>query len=78
VFDPSFPEVIEMVNVALKSYFLSLASETKLTNHDKVHVAMRNFKFSKASGLNGIQNMALKHHTQRAVSLFTQIFNAVF
>jgi hypothetical protein len=77
VLDPWVSAVIEMVNVALRSYILSLSSETKLTNHDKFHLDMRNFKFSKASNLNGIPNMAPKH-THRAVSLFTHIFNVIF
>ena len=40
VTDPSVPTVIEMVDVALKSYFLTPASEPKLTNPDEVQEAI--------------------------------------
>ena len=66
-----------MVNVALRSYFLTPASEPKLTNLDEAHEAISCLKFSKAPGLNGIPNRALKHLPQRAFSLLEQIFNAV-
>ena len=46
---PSVLAVIEMVEVALMSYFLTLASEPKLTNPDKVHEAIGGLKFSKGS-----------------------------
>jgi hypothetical protein len=36
VTDPSFPAAIETVDVALRSYFLTPASEPKLTNPDEV------------------------------------------
>ena len=74
--DSSFPAVIEIVDVALRSYFLTPASEPKLTNPDKVQEAIRGLKVIKASGPNGILNRALKHLRQRAVSLLVQIFNA--
>jgi hypothetical protein len=41
VTDPSVPAVIEMVVVALRSYFMTPASEPKLTNPDEVHKAIR-------------------------------------
>jgi hypothetical protein len=69
--------VIEMVDVALRSYFLTLASEPKLTNPDEVQEAIRGIKVGKTPGPNGILNRALKHLPQRVVSLLTQIFNAV-
>jgi hypothetical protein len=77
VTDPSVPAVIEMVDVALRSYFLTPASEPKLTNPHEVQEAIRGLKFSKAPGLNIIPNRALKHVTQRAVSLLVQILNAI-
>jgi len=77
VADSSVPAVIEMVDVALRSYFLIPSSEPKLTNPDEVHEAIRGFKFGKAPGPNGITNRALKHLPQRAVSLLAQIFNAI-
>jgi hypothetical protein len=69
VTDPSVPAVIEMVNVALRSYLLTHASEPKLTTPDEVHEAIRGLKFSKALGPNGIPNRALMHLPRRAVSL---------
>ena len=77
VSDPSDPTVIEMVDVALRSYFLTPASEPELTNPDEVQEAIRSLKVNKAPGPNGIPNRALKHLPQRAVSLLVRIFNAV-
>jgi hypothetical protein len=74
---PSVPAVIEMVDVALRSYFMTPASEPKLTNPEEVQEAIRGLKVSKAPGPNGIPNRALKHLPHRAVSLLVQIFNAV-
>jgi hypothetical protein len=37
----SIPAVIEMVDVAMRSYFLTPASKPKLTNPDKVNEAIR-------------------------------------
>jgi len=74
---PSVPAIIEMVDVALRSYFLTPASEPKLTDPDEVQEAIMGLKVSKASGPNGIPNRALKHLPQRAVSLLVQIFNAI-
>jgi hypothetical protein len=48
-----------------------------LTNPEEVQEAIRGLKFSKAPGPNGIQNRALKHLPQRAVSLLVLIFNAI-
>ena len=64
VTDPSVPTVIEMVDVALRSYLLSPASELKLTNTDEVQEAIRDLKVTKAPGPNGILNMPLKHLPQ--------------
>jgi hypothetical protein len=77
VTDPSVPAVIEMVDVALRSYFLTPASEPKLTTPDEVHEAIRGLKVSKAPAPNGIRNRVLKHLPQRAVSLLVQIFNGI-
>jgi hypothetical protein len=38
--DPSVPAVIEMVDVALRSYFMTTASEPKLTNPEEVQEAI--------------------------------------
>ena len=75
--DPSVPAVIEMVDVALESYFLSPASEPQLATPDEVHADIRGVKFSKAPGPNGIPNRALNHLPKRAVSFLSHVFNAV-
>jgi len=75
--DPSVPAVTEMVDVALRSYFLTHGSEPKLTNPGEVHEAIKSLKVTKTPGPNGIPNRALKHLPQRAVSLLAQIFNVV-
>jgi hypothetical protein len=49
----SVPAVIEMVDMAL-SYFLTHASESKLTNPDEIQEVIRGIKVGKASGPNGI------------------------
>ena len=77
VTDPSVPAVIETVDVALRSYFFSPASEPQLTTPDEVHGATRRLKVSKAPGPKGIPNRELKHLPKRAVSLLPRIFNAV-
>ena len=77
VTDPSVPAVIEMVDVALSSYFWNHASERKLSNPDEVHEAMKGIEVSKASGPNGIPKRALKLLPQGAVFLLAQLFNAV-
>jgi len=64
VTDPAVPAVIEMVDVVLRSYFLTPASEPKLTNPDEVQEAIRSLRVSKAPGPNGIPNRALKHLPQ--------------
>jgi hypothetical protein len=77
VVDPSVPAVIEMVDMTLRSYFLTPASEPKLTNTDEVQKTIRDLKVGRALGPNGIPNRALKHLPQRAVSLLAQSFNAI-
>jgi hypothetical protein len=52
VTDSSVPAVIEMVDVALRSYFMTPASERKLTNPEEVQDVIRGLKVSKAPGLN--------------------------
>jgi len=74
--DPSVPAVIEMVDVALRSYFFTPASESNLPNPDEVQEAIRSLRFNKVPGPNGIPNKALTHLPQRAVSFLVQTFNA--
>src|SRR5215510_6141397 len=71
------PAVVEMVDVALESYFQTPASEPKLTGPEEVNEALRGLKLGKAPGPNGIPNRVLKHLPQRAVYLLVLIFNAV-
>jgi hypothetical protein len=47
VTDPSALAVIEMVDVALRSYLLTPTSEPKLTNPEEVQEAIRDLKVSK-------------------------------
>jgi hypothetical protein len=77
VTDPSVPAVIETVDVGLSSFFMARAGEPKLTKPEEVLEAIRGLRFSKAPGLNGIPNRALKHLPQRAVPLLVLIFNAI-
>jgi hypothetical protein len=70
VADPYVAAVISMVDMALRSYFLTPASEPKLAKPDEVHEAIRILKFGKAPVPNGILNRAWKHLSQRALSLF--------
>jgi hypothetical protein len=67
VTNPSDPAVIEMVDVALRSYFLAPARKPKLTTPEEVQEAIMGLKVSKAPGPNGIPNRALKLLPQRAV-----------
>jgi hypothetical protein len=50
-----------MVDVVLRSYFMTPASEPKLIKPEEVQDVIRGLKFSKAPGPNGIPNRALKH-----------------
>ena len=63
--------------MALRSYFLTLPSEPKLSKPDDVHRAIRGLKFSKVPSQKGIPNRAFKHFPQRAVSILAQFFNVV-
>jgi hypothetical protein len=53
------------------------ARKPKLTKPAEVEEAISGLKVSKAPGPNGIPNRALKHLTQRAVSLLVLICNAI-
>jgi hypothetical protein len=55
------PGVVEMVDVALESYFQTPAGEPYSTIPEEVHEAMKGLKLGKTLGLNGIPNRALKH-----------------
>jgi hypothetical protein len=77
VTDPPFPAVIGIVDVALRYFFMTPASEAKLSKPQEVHEAISVLKVNKAHGPNGIANRALKHFPQLAVSFLAQIFNTV-
>ena len=62
--------------MALRSCFLTPASELNFTKPEEVQEAIICLKFSKALGPNGIRNRALKYLPQRAVSFLVLIFNA--
>jgi hypothetical protein len=66
-----------MVDVALRSYFMTSARDPNLPNLDEVQEAIRGPKVGNAAGPNGIPNRALKHLPKRAVSLLVKIFNTV-
>jgi len=51
VTDPSFPAVIETVDVALRSYFFSPASEPHLTKPDEVHEAIKGLPCPEFTGV---------------------------
>jgi hypothetical protein len=59
VTDPSIPEVIETVNLGLRSYFMVPAGELKLTNPEEVQEASKDLKVGKVPGPKGIRNRAL-------------------
>ena len=77
VTDPSVPTVIEMVDVTLRSYFISPASDLQFTTPDEVHAAIRDPKVSNSSGSNGIPNRVLTYLPKRAVSFLVHVVNAV-
>jgi len=57
--DSSVPAIIETVDMATRSYFLSPAIETQLTNPNDIHEAISGLKVSKADGPNGIPTRVL-------------------
>jgi hypothetical protein len=61
------PSVLAVIEIT-RSYFLTHASESKLTNPDEIQEAIRGIKVGKASGPNGITNSALSNLPQRTVS----------
>ena len=77
VTDPYVPAVIEIVDVALRSFFLNPTSEPQLTTPDEVHEAFRCLRISKAPGPNGIPERSLKRLRKRVVSFLTYILNSV-
>jgi len=77
VTDTSVPEVIEMIHVSLRPYFLTPVSVPKLTKPEKSDEAISGLKFGKAPGSNSIPIRTFKHLPQPAVSLLAKIFNAV-
>jgi hypothetical protein len=77
VADHSILEVIEIVDMALMSYFQAPTREPKVTNPDKIHEAIMCLKVGKSPCPNGIPNRALKHLPQLVVSLLVKIFKAV-
>jgi len=68
---------IRCVDVMLLSYFLTPASEPKLTNTSEVHEVIQGLNFGKAPDPNGILKRALKRLPQHVESLLVRIFNVV-
>jgi hypothetical protein len=56
VTDPSVPTVIELVDVLLKSNFMTPAKEPKLTNSEEVRKVISDLNFSKVMGPSDIPN----------------------
>jgi hypothetical protein len=77
VTNPSVPAGIKMVDLSLRSHFMTPASEPKLSNPEEVREAIRALKVSKAPGPNFNPNRAFKHLIQRELSMIVLIFNAV-
>jgi hypothetical protein len=65
----SVPTVIWMVEVLLRSYLLTPATELNLSNPESVQEFIRDLKFGKAPEANSIPNRALNHLPERALSL---------
>ena len=61
VTDPSFPGVTVLVDVVLIPYFLTPASETKLTSHNEVQETIIVPNISKNPAPNSIPVMAFKY-----------------
>jgi hypothetical protein len=74
---PLVPAVIQVVYVALRSYYLTATSKHKLISPDEVQETIKSITVGKTPGLNGITNRALNHLLQRVVSPLAQIYNAV-
>jgi hypothetical protein len=68
VIDPSVTTVIEIVDVVLRSYFMTPATEPKLTNTEEVHEVIRGLTLSKSPGPNGIPNRAMMNPTASDIS----------
>jgi hypothetical protein len=77
VTEPSVPAVTEMVDVTLRTYFMTPVSELNLTKPDEVQEAIRDFKLNKAPGPNEIPKRALKYLPQQWVFFLVLIFNAI-
>jgi hypothetical protein len=75
--DLSVAAVIKIVDVALRSYIQTPATEPMLTNPDEFHEGSRGLMVGKAPDPNAIPNRALKCLPLRAVSLLVQFFNAI-
>jgi len=66
-----------MIDVELRSYLITPASEPKLTNPDVLQESIRCIKVSRALGTKRIPKRATKIFSQRTVSLLIQIFKAI-
>jgi hypothetical protein len=75
--DPSDPAFTEMVDVAMRAYNYAPASEPTLTTPSEVIKAIKGLKVGKAPGLKSTPNRVLRHLPNRAITILTEVFNAV-
>jgi hypothetical protein len=75
--DPSDQAVIGMVNEAMRAYEYAPASEPKLTSPSEVQQAIKELRFGKTPGPNGVPSRVLRHLPKRAITFLTKVFNAV-
>jgi len=77
VIDPLFPVLIEMFDVALRSYFMTPDTEHILSKPQEIKELTMDLKFGKIPGPNAIPSRSLNHLQQQAVSLLFLVFNAI-
>jgi len=66
-----------MVDVVLKSYVMTSASEPNFINREEFQDDIRGIKISKSPCPNGIPNRALRHLPQRTLSLLVLTFSVI-
>ena len=74
---PIAPVVTVIIDVDLRSYFVTPSTELNLTNPEEAQEVIRVLKVCNTLEPIGIPNRALKHLPQRTVSLLVLIFNTI-
>ena len=74
---PIAPAVTVIIDVDLRSYFVTPSTELNLTNPEEAQEVIRVLKVCNTLEPIGIPNRALKHLPQRTVSLLVLIFNTI-